>query len=69
MQVSLSQQALSDSRVRHCRQANAMVRRARVDVALPSSAIGKLAVGDAYGRGLSERSRGSVTSWLNHRGD
>ena len=30
----------------------------RVDVALPSSAIGKLAVGDAYGRGLSERSRG-----------
>ena len=28
-QVSLSQQALSDPRVRHCRQANAMVRRAR----------------------------------------
>ena len=29
VQVSLSQQALSDPRVRHCRQANAMVRRAR----------------------------------------
>ena len=28
-QVSLSQQALSDPRVRHCRQANAMVRRAK----------------------------------------
>ena len=29
VQVSLSQQALSDPRVRHCPQANAMVRRAR----------------------------------------
>ena len=29
MQVSLSQQALSDPRVRHCRHSNAMVRRAR----------------------------------------
>ena len=29
VQVSLSQQAPSDPRVRHCRQANAMVRRAR----------------------------------------
>ena len=29
VQVSLSQQALSDPRVRHCRQANAMVRRAK----------------------------------------
>ena len=29
VQVSLSQQALNDPRVRHCRQANAMVRRAR----------------------------------------
>ena len=29
VQVSMSQQALSDPRVRHCRQANAMVRRAR----------------------------------------
>ena len=29
VQVSLSQQTLSDPRVRHCRQANAMVRRAK----------------------------------------
>ena len=29
VQVSLSQQALSDPRVQHCRQANAMVRRAK----------------------------------------
>ena len=29
VQVSMSQQALSDPWVRHCRQANAMVRRAR----------------------------------------
>ena len=29
VQVSMSQQALSDPRVRHCRQANAIVRRAR----------------------------------------
>ena len=41
----------------------------RVDVALPSSVIGKLAVGDAYERNLSKRLRKKVTSWLHHRGD
>ena len=61
--VSLSQQALSDPRVRHCRQANAMMRRAKQHHELMwrflPSALGKLAVGDAFGCGFSERSRGA----------
>ena len=73
VQVSLSQQALSDPRVRHCRQANAMVRRAkqhhRDDMAFSSNTIGKHTVGDAFRCGLSERSRVSITSWLQHFGD
>ena len=40
-----------------------------VDVAFSSNIIGKLAVGDAFRCGFSERSRESVTSWLHHFGD
>ena len=68
VQVSLSQQALSDPRVRHCRQANDMVRRARQHHELirrfSSSAMGKLAVGDAFGCGFSGEHHK-----LHHRGD
>ena len=62
VQVSLSQQALSDPRVRRCRQANAMVRRAKqhheLDVALSSNTVGKLAFGDAFGRGFFRTLKG-----------
>ena len=71
VQVSLSQQALNDPRVRHCQQANATVRRAKQhhELMWPSNTIGKLTVGDAFGCGFSEHSRVSVTSWLHHLGD
>ena len=73
VQVSLSQQALSDPRVRHCRQANAMVRRAKQHHELTwrfsSNTIGKLTVGDAFRCGFSKCSRVSFTSWLHHFGD
>ena len=45
----MSQQALSDPRVRRPKTAP------RVDVALRPSTIGKLTVGDAYGRGAHGR--------------
>ena len=72
VQVSLSQQALSDPRVRHCRQAHAMVRQAKQHHELMRRFLLlplELAVGDAFGCGFSERSRESVTSWLHHLSD
>ena len=73
VQVSLSQQALSDPRVRHCRQANAIGASSkttpRVDMAFSSNTTGKITAGDAFRCGFSKCSRVSVTSWLHHIGD
>ena len=61
VQVSLSQQARSDPRVRQCRQANAMVASSkttpRVDVSFSSNTTGKLTAGDAFRCGFSKCSR------------
>ena len=63
VQVSLSQQTLRDPRVRHCRQANAMVRRAKTTprfvLAFSSNTIGKVTAGDAFRCGFSKCSRGA----------
>ena len=73
VQVSLSQQALSDPQgptvstsQRHGASSKTTP---RVDMAFSSNTIGKLTVGNAFRCGFSERSRGSVTSWLHHFGD
>ena len=72
VQVSLSQQAPSDPRVRHCRQANALVRRAKQHheltwrfLPIPLENLRLVMHSDAAFKML----KGSVTSWLHHFGD
>ena len=73
VQVSLSQQALSDPRVRHCRQANAMVRRAKQHheliwrfLPIPLEKLRLVMHSDAAFQNAQE---GSITSWIHHFGD
>ena len=75
VQVSLSQQALSDPWVRHCRQANAMVRRARQHhelvwrfLPVPLENLRLVMRTDVRTRPCRTL-KWSVTSWLRHRGD
>ena len=69
VQVSSSQQALSDPRVRQCRQANAMVRRARQHhelmwrfLPVPLENLRLVMHSDAA-------FQNALTSWLHRRGD